>query len=146
MVVIDGSYAGSLRCEAVHAESGTRLLTDAPKDNEGLGASFSPTDLVATALGTCVLSTIAIVARRRGIDVGTMRFRVEKHMATDPVRRIGRLPLTVWLPASLSAEQRLIVERAAHTCPVHRSLGADVERPIEFVYEEAPPAGTRPRA
>lgn len=134
MVVIEGRYAGDLRCEAVHEESGTRLLTDAPKDNMGLGASFSPTDLVATALGTCVLSTIAIVARRRGIEVGAMRFRVEKHMVTDPMRRIGRLPLTVFLPAALTPEERQIVERTAHTCPVHRSLHADVEAPIAFVY------------
>ena len=135
MVVIEGRYAGSLRCEAVHEESGTRLLTDAPKDNEGLGASFSPTDLVATALGTCIVSTIAIVARRRGIEVGEMRFRVEKHMATDPVRRIARLPVVVRLPAALTAEQRQIVERTAHACPVHRSLHPDVDAPIEFVYE-----------
>jgi len=135
MVVIEGRYAGDLRCEAVHAESGTRLLTDAPKDNMGLGASFSPTDLVATALGTCVLSTIAIVAKRRGFDVSSARFRVEKHMATDPVRRIARLPLTVWLPAALTPDERQIAERAAHTCPVHKSLHPDVEAAIAFVYE-----------
>jgi putative redox protein len=135
MVLIEGRYTGDLRCEAVHAESGTKLLTDAPKDNMGLGASFSPTDLVATALGTCIVSTIAIVARRRGFDVASMSFRVEKHMVTDPVRRIGRLPVTIRLPASLTPEQRQIAERAAHTCPVHKSLHPDVDAPISFVYE-----------
>lgn len=135
MVVIEGRSTGQLGCEAVHAESGTVLRTDAPKDNMGRGLSFSPTDLVATALGTCVLSTIEIVARRRGFDVASMRFRVEKHMVADPVRRIGRLPLTIHLPASLTAEERTIAERAAHTCPVHRSLHPDVDAPISFVYE-----------
>lgn len=126
MVKIEGRYLGDLRCEAVHGDSGTSLHTDAPKDNMGLGASFSPTDLVATAFGTCVVTTIAIVARRRGFDVATMTFSVEKHMATDPVRRIGRLPLVVHLPAGLDAEQRQICERAAATCPVHKSLHPDV--------------------
>lgn len=135
MVVIEGRYDGTLRCTATHGPSGSALATDAPKDNMGRGEAFSPTDLVATALGTCVVTTIAIVAARRGMDVASMRFRVEKHMATDPVRRIGRLPLTVWLPAALSAEERQIAERAAHTCPVHRSLHPDVRAEITFVYE-----------
>jgi len=135
MVKVEGRYLGSLRCEAVHGDSGATLQTDAPKDNMGRGESFSPTDLVGTALGTCVVTTIAIVAQRRGFDVVGARFHVEKHMATDPVRRIGRLPLTVWLPASLTADERTICERAAHACPVHKSLHPDVEKPITFVYE-----------
>lgn len=134
MVTIEGRYVGNLRCESVHGPSGAKLLTDAPKDNEGEGASFSPTDLVATALGTCVLTTIAIVARRRGLDVSSMSYRVEKHMATDPVRRIGRLPLVVTLPAALTAEQRTICERAAHTCPVHKSLHEAIDAPMTFEY------------
>ena len=134
-VVIEGRYLGDLRCEAVHGPSGSVLATDAPKDNEGRGEAFSPTDLVATALGTCIVTTIAIVARRRGFDPGPMTWRVEKHMVTDPVRRIGRLPVTVHLPASLMPEERTIVERAAHTCPVHRSLHPDVEAPITFIYD-----------
>ncbi len=135
MVTIEGRYDGQLGCEAVHGPSGAVLRTDAPKDNMGRGEAFSPTDLVATALGTCVVTTIAIVAQRRGFDPGAMRFSVAKHMATDPVRRIGRLPLTVVLPAALTAEQRAICERAAHACPVHKSLHPDIEAPISFVYE-----------
>ena len=135
MVLVEGRYLGDLRCESTHDPSGSTLLTDAPADNMGKGEAFSPTDLVATALGSCVVTTIGIVATRRGIDVASMRYRVEKHMVSDPVRRIGRLPLTVWLPAALSAEERTICERAAHTCPVKRSLLADVEAPITFVYE-----------
>ncbi|MCE9636197.1 MAG: OsmC family protein [Planctomycetes bacterium] len=134
MVKIEGRYLGDLRCEASHGDSGATLKTDAPKDNMGLGASFSPTDLVATAFGTCVVTTIAIVARRRGFDVAAMTFSVEKHMATDPVRRIGRLPLTVHLPAGLDAAQRDICERAAAACPVHKSLHPDIEATITFAY------------
>ena len=135
MVTIEGRYVGQLGCEATHGPSGALLRTDAPKDNMGRGEAFSPTDLVATALGTCVVTTIAIVAARRGFDVASARFHVEKHMATDPVRRIGRLPLTVVLPVALSAEERQICERAAHACPVHKSLHPDIEAPITFVYE-----------
>ena len=135
MVKIEGKYVGQLGCEATHGPSGAVIRTDAPKDNMGRGEAFSPTDLVATALGTCVMTTIAIVASRRGFDVGPMRFAVEKHMATDPVRRIGRLPLTVVLPAALSAEERTICERAGHSCPVHKSLHPDIDASITFVYE-----------
>lgn len=135
MVKITGTYEGDLRCAAVHGPSGSVQRTDAPADNMGRGEQFSPTDLVATALGTCIVTTIAIVARRRGFDVSAARFEVEKHMVTEPVRRIGRLPVTVVLPASLSADERTICERAALTCPVHRSLHPDIEAPVSFVYE-----------
>jgi putative redox protein len=135
MVTQSGRYVGSLRCEVVHDPSGARIGTDAPKDNEGEGALFSPTDLVGAALGTCVATTIAIVARRRGFDVAAMRWKVEKEMTTSAPRRIARLGVTLWLPASLTAEQRQVAERAAHACPVHASLHPDVEAPIDFVYE-----------
>lgn len=134
MVVITGSYTGDLRCEAVHGPSGTKLVTDAPVDNLGRGESFSPTDLVATALGTCIITTMAIVATRRGIDFSSATFSVEKHMALDPLRRIGRLPVTIRMSAAISEENRAVLERAAHTCPVHKSLHAQVEAPISFVY------------
>ena len=102
MVQIEGRSTGNLRCEVVHGPSGSAIATDAPADNAGRGERFSPTDLVGAALGSCVLTTIAIFAARRGFGVEPMRFRVEKHMVSDPTRRIGRLPLTVWLPASLT--------------------------------------------
>jgi len=135
MVVITGRYTGDLRCEAVHGPSGSKLVTDAPADNMGRGEMFSPTDLVATALGTCIVTTMAIVATRRGIDVSSATFNVEKHMAADPVRRIGRLPVTIRMSATISEADRAILERAAHTCPVHKSLHPDVDAPISFVYE-----------
>jgi putative redox protein len=96
---------------------------------------FSPTDLVATALGTCIVTTMAIVATRRRIDFSSATFSVAKHMAADPVRRIGRLPVTIRMSATISEENRAVLERAAHTCPVHKSLHPDVEAPIRFVYE-----------
>ncbi len=135
MVEIKGRYTGELRCEAIHGPSGTKLVTDAPADNMGRGEMFSPTDLVATALGTCIVTTMAIVATRRGIDFSSATFHVEKHMATDPIRRIGRLPVTIRMSAAVSAEDRAVLERAAHTCPVHKSLHPDVEAPISFVYD-----------
>ena len=135
MVEISGKYIGELRCESVHGPSGTTLVTDAPVDNMGRGESFSPTDLVATALGTCIVTTMAIVAKRRGIDFSAATFHVDKHMATEPVRRVGRLPVTIRMPASIAAEDRAVLERAAHTCPVNKTLAPDVDAPITFVYE-----------
>ena len=136
MVVITGSYTGSLRCESTHGPSRTTLVTDAPADNMGRGESFSPTDLVATALGTCILTTMAIVAQRRGIDFSSATYTVEKHMVMDPERRVGRLPVTIRMSATISAENRAVLERAAHTCPVNKTLHPDVSAPISFVYED----------
>ena len=127
-------YEGGLRCRAVHGPSGAELLTDAPVDNHGQGASFSPTDLVATALGTCVLTTMGIVAERHGWDLKGSHARVEKVMVSEPVRRIGRLDLVVVMPAALDERARTTLERTALTCPVHRSLGEGVELPMRFEY------------
>lgn len=134
MVEIRMHYEGGLRCRAVHGPSGAELVTDAPLDNHGQGASFSPTDLVATALGTCVLTTMGIVAERHGWELAGSQARVEKVMVATPVRRIGSLALVVVLPAALDARARETLERTAHTCPVHKSLGADVELPMRFEY------------
>lgn len=134
-VEITGRYAGRLKVELVHGPSGTRLTTAAPVDNQGDGSSFSPTDLVATALGACMLTTMAIFAERVGIPLAGATFRVEKHMEGNP-RRIARLPVRFEMPAGLSADDRTKLERAALTCPVHRSLGADVDHPVEFVYPD----------
>lgn len=133
MVEINIRYEGDLRVHARHGPSGTELVTDAPVDNEGRGESFSPTDLVATALGTCVSTLMGIYARRHEIDLGGMTVRVEKHMQTDP-RRIGRLPVTVTVPVALEGRHREGIERVARTCPVHKSLHPDIDAPIEFVY------------
>jgi putative redox protein len=108
------------------------LSTDAPTDNMGRGESFSPTDLVATALGTCILTIMGIVAQRHGIDIGGTTVTVTKEMVSQPVRRIGRLSVTVHVPRPVLAEDRLRFERAADQCPVKQSLHPDVQMPVVF--------------
>jgi len=134
IVRVNGDYHGALRCVATHGPSGATLETDAPKDNEGRGESFSPTDLVSTALGTCICTILGIVARRRELDVAGMRFVVDKEMVNAPRRRIGKLTTTIHLPAALDKAARAALERAARACPVHASLHPDVEAPVTFVY------------
>ncbi len=129
MVTITATYEGDLCCTATHGPSGARISTDAPKDNEGLGRYFSPTDLVATALGTCVLTTMAIVARRHGIELKGATVTVEKHMTSAP-RRIGRLPVALTVPGTFTDQQKKLLEAAAHGCPVHKSLHAELDAPI----------------
>ena len=132
MVQIDITYEGELHTDAVHAPSGTRLGTDAPKDNEGRGESFSPTDLVATALGTCMATIMGITARRRELALEGSKVRVVKHMITEPERRIGKLEVVFELPKGIGGEDRKVLERAALACPVHRSLHPDMEIPVTF--------------
>lgn len=135
MVTIHMNYDGELRCSAVHAPSKRALVTDAPVDNHGRGESFSPTDLVATALGTCILTTVAIVAERHGWKMSGSTAQVDKHMVADPVRRIGKLVVSITMRGDFDARARETLERTAHTCPVHKSLAANVEIPITFTWE-----------
>jgi putative redox protein len=134
MVEIQIAYEGKLRCSAKHVDSGATLLTDAPKDNMGNGESFSPTDLVATAMGTCMLTVMGIAAQRMEIDLTGARVVVTKEMVTTPFRRIGRLAATIHVPLNLPAEQRQKLENAAMTCPVHKSLHPDVQAPVNFKW------------
>lgn len=134
MVAIQLEYQGDLHCKAVHGPSGTVLTTDAPKDNQGRGESFSPTDLVATALGSCMLTVMGILARTLQIDIAGTTATVEKEMAAAPVRRIQSLKVRIHVPHALSEDNKLKLERAAHTCPVHKSLHPDVDAPIEFTW------------
>ena len=133
MVRIDVVYQGSKHCDLTHGPSGTVISTDAPKDNQGKGEAFSPTDLVAAALGSCILTTMAIVAERDGIDFKSAKANVEKHMTEKP-RRIGELRVNLTLPAHLSPEQRRKLEETAKHCPVHRSLHSDLQMPLSFEY------------
>jgi putative redox protein len=130
MVKIDVSYDGGLRCRATHGPSKTELVTDAPLDNMGKGESFSPTDLVATALATCMLTTMGIVAARHGWEMTGSTGSVEKSMVADPVRRIGSLTVVLRIAGEHDAQARLALERAAHSCPVHKSLRPEVEIPV----------------
>jgi putative redox protein len=134
MVQIDVTYLGGLRCEAVHGPSGTKLVTDAPVDNQGKGESFSPTDLVATGLGVCIPTIMAMVAEREKIDLTGMRITVQKEMSAEPPRRIAKLAVRIQMPKGLTDVQKTKLERAALTCPVHQTLHGNVEMPIEFVY------------
>ena len=134
MVTIQLEYEGQLHCRAVHGPSGTALATDAPKDNHGRGESFSPTDLLATALGSCMLTVMGIMARTLEIDIAGATASVGKEMASAPVRRIERLTVKIHVPQKLDEEQKLKLERAALTCPVHKSLHPDVQTPIEFTW------------
>jgi putative redox protein len=134
MVEINVTYNGQLRTTATHGPSQNTLITDAPKDNMGKGEAFSPTDLVATALATCVLTTMGIVAQRHELDMNGATARVTKEMVSTPFRRIGRLAVTVRMPKKLGEENQKRLENAAHTCPVHRSLHPDVEAPIAFTW------------
>lgn len=136
-VEITVSYLGQLRCEASHGPSGALLTTDAPTDNGGRGAAFSPTDLVATALGTCVLTILGLAADRHGVDLSGTTVHVTKEMISDPLRRIRSLRTVVTVPKGClqDAALRSEFEKAARQCPVHESLRRDIEMPIEFVYE-----------
>jgi len=128
------TYEGDLSCVAVHAATGSELRTDAPKDNQGLGRTFSPTDTVAAAHATCAMTIMGIVARREGLPIEGMRAEVTKVMSTDAPRRIVALPMKLVVPGALSADQRQKLENAARTCPVSQSLHPDIETPIEFVF------------
>lgn len=133
VVEIRGQYEGDLRTKIVHGPSGSSMLTDAPVDNQGKGQNFSPTDLVVTALGACMMTIMGIAAKRDGINLEGVTFRGEKHMVENP-RRIGKIVLEIHMPSGLTNEQRSKLEKFAHSCPVHKSLNPDIEQDIKFIY------------
>lgn len=133
-VEISGMYVGDLKMDLTHGPSGAVLRTAAPVDNQGDGSSFSPTDLAAAALGSCMVTTMGIVASREGIPFEKAGFSLEKEMRSGP-RRIDRIPITIRMSAALTDEQRRRLEQAALGCPVHLSLLEAIDRPVEFVYE-----------
>jgi len=135
-VNIDITYEGELCCTAIHGPSQQRLTTDAPVDNGGKGAAFSPTDLMAAALGTCVVTIMGLVAQRMGLDLAGTRVQVVKEMIAAPTRRIGALTVTVTLPPgkSISTADRAKLERAANACPAKESLHPDINVRLEFVW------------
>jgi putative redox protein len=134
-VQIDVHYQGGLRCKALHAPSQAQFSTDAPVDNHGRGESFSPTDLLATALGSCILTTMGIYAERNAIDLRGARVTVLKEMTQVPTRRLARLTTEIRMPLSAAHPQREALERAAQSCPVHASLHPEIEMPIRFIWE-----------
>jgi len=134
MTSVTIEYQGDLHCKAVHELSGTVLTTDAPRDNHGKGESFSPTDLVATALGSCILSVMGIKARMLNVDISGTTAAVDKEMANAPARKIKKISVKVRVPHQLSIEHRQALEAAAYACPVHKSMHPDVEMPIEIAW------------
>ena len=134
MVKVTVEYRGELHCTATHGPSNATLETDAPVDNHGKGESFSPTDLVATALGACMATVMGIYAHRKDIDLRGMRVEVTKEMSKDTPRRIVRLATEIWMPSHLSRDAAL--EHAALTCPVHHSLHSEMDKLVRFHWNE----------
>lgn len=139
MIQIDTEYVGDLRCEAEHVPSGVTLTTDAPEDNHGEGRSFSPTDLVATALGTCIATILGIQAEKHDLDLEGTEITVEKQMASNP-RRIDSLRTDVTMPVALDEQTQARLERAARHCPVDESIHPEIDAPIVFQWPEEAPA------
>ncbi|PTY05957.1 osmotically inducible protein OsmC [Opitutaceae bacterium EW11] len=136
MVTITGEYEGDLHCTATHGPSGRRLVTDAPKDNQGKGEAFSPTDLAATSLAVCMLTIMGMAARKHGVELRGTRFQVNKHMSTDTPRRIVKIETEFWLSVRKNALPEGVLERAAATCPVHQSLHPSIEKPVTFYWAQ----------
>ena len=143
MKVSNVTYLGSLRTEALHFASGNTISTDAPVDNQGLGSSFSPTDLAATSLASCMFTLMGIKARDKGWDITGMKAEVTKIMASDP-RRISEIRIEVSMPEGNWPEaNRLILRRSALTCPVALSLHPDIL--IDLQIHWTTPAGSAPQ-
>lgn len=135
MVKITTTYEGQLRCKSTHGPSGKTLETDAPVDNNGKGETFSPTDLVATALGNCIVTIMGIVAERRDISLAGLSVEVGKVMSEDMPRRIVALPIRIEMPMSGDSPLKDLMINAALTCPVHQSLHPDIEIAIDWVWQ-----------
>ena len=134
-VSVEIAYEGQLRCKAIHGPSQCHVITDAPVDNHGKGAHFSPTDLVATALGTCTLTLLGIVADRHGISLEGTTVKVEKHMVAEPVRRIGRLPVDIYMGQPIEDKYKDRLIKAAETCPVKQSVHPDIDLSVNFHWK-----------
>jgi len=126
-------YKGDLRTTAIHLDSGSEISTDAPKDNHGLGETFSPTDMVCTALASCILTIMAIAVEKDNVDIKGTTAVVKKTMGTNP-RRISKIGIDLTFPREYDQKTKTILERAAYNCPVHHTLSETVEKNISFTY------------
>ena len=126
-------YKNNLRTEAEHIASGEKIITDAPIDNNGKGEAFSPTDLVATALGSCMITIMAISAEKHGIDISGTHVSVKKEMGSNP-RRISEIAIDINMDKNIEKKDRKRLEKAALACPVHKSLHPDLKKKIQFIY------------
>ncbi len=135
MIEIRVAYEGDLHCTAVHGPSGTTLGTDAPVDNYGRGELFSPTDLLAASLATCMATSMGIAARRKQIDLHGMRLEVRKHMSGDQPRRVAKLEVEIHMPLPEDHSERKLLQSTVLGCPVTHSIHPDIEVPITWHWE-----------
>ncbi|GAA4320627.1 OsmC family protein [Mucilaginibacter gynuensis] len=131
MATIETTYLGDLRTEATHLQSGTKIITDAPVDNQGRGEAFSPTDLLAASLGSCMLTIMGIAARTHSIDIDNTQCSITKIMAANP-RRVSEVVVNLKFPKEYTEKEQKILEHAALTCPVYLSLNADLIKTVDF--------------
>ena len=129
---ISVEYIGDLRTESTHIDSGDKIITDAPVDNNGLGRKFSPTDLVASALGSCLLTIMGIVAKRHNINLLGSNIDITKEMKINP-RRISKLIVNIKLKGDFKNKELSIIKKAAQHCPVHNSLNDKIKVLINFI-------------
>lgn len=133
---IQGKYLGDLRNELVHVQSGAKFITDAPLDNKGKGESFSPTDMVAGALGACIMTIMGIAAREHGFSIDGTTYEITKSMAKDP-RRIAEINVVIEFPDIKYTDlQKKLLEKAAYSCPVGATLHGNISEYIEFNYKD----------
>jgi len=137
MIEINIDYEGQLHCSAEHGPSGAEVGTDAPVDNNGKGEAFSPTDLLATSLGTCMATVMGIAAQRKKISLEGMKLRVSKYMSEDPPRRIARLEVEIDMPISEEHPEKKLLQSTVLGCPVHHSINPEIEVPITWNWASA---------
>ena len=128
------TYKGNFSTEMVHLESGNKIITDAPKDNQGLGRTFSPTDLVTSSLASCMLTIIAIAARTHSLNILSMDSKVSKTMSSSSPRRIDKIDITIDIRGKFDPKSKKIIERSAKNCPVHHSLHSDIGVNLKINY------------
>jgi putative redox protein len=134
MITVESIYQGDLRTEATHLRSGTKLITDAPVDNQGKGEFFSPTDLVAAALGSCMITIMGIACRTHGFSIDGATWKTTKVMADNP-RRISEIVIELTFPPnSYTDQQKRVIEHISKNCPVALSLHPDLKQSVTLVY------------
>lgn len=134
MATIETIYLGDLRTEAIHLQSGTKILTDAPVDNQGKGEAFSPTDMLSSSLASCMLTIMGIKAKSSGIDMDGTTCSVTKIMAADP-RRVAEIQINFKFPKQYTEKEQQVLERSALTCPVYYSLSENLKKTIDFGWQ-----------
>jgi len=133
MNTFEVKYQGNLRTIATHLDSGSKIRTDAPKDNHGFGETFSPTDMLCSSLASCILTIMAIAVEKKDIDIKNTIAIVKKTMVNNP-RRIAKIEIELTFPKEYDSKTKIILERAAHNCPVHHAISESVEKIITFKY------------